>query len=181
MGGPRPSLCCATATVSTPTGGGDSPVPPSGEAGEGEEQRPSGPRSSHEGNPQGMTRESALRGSTTPVPLDEAHEGRTPERRTTAGSDQQMEETVADQPVRVPTAAKLTALMQQPSMLAVLQSLISQATAKAQEGQAHVASERIAQAEREAEEAKRELRQQELELEKIRGHQTILVAERAAQ
>ena len=87
----------------------------------------------------------------------------------------------AERPVRAPTAAELTALMQQPSMLAMLQSIISQAAAQAQEGQAHVASERIAQAECEAEEARKALRQQELELEKIRGHQASLVAERAAQ
>ena len=44
-------------------------------------------------------------------------------------------ERISQQPVRAPTAAELTVLMQQPSMVAVLQSLVAQATANVQSQQ----------------------------------------------
>ena len=75
----------------------------------------------------------------------------------------------SQEPVRAPTAAELTALMQQPSMVAVLQSLVAQATANVQSQQMQAAHERIAHAEREAEEARQEAQCRGMALEDLRS------------
>ena len=172
MGGPLPSLRKQASTVSTSGGEEGSPAPPRGEVGEdetiGRQSRRLGRQSRspvQEGALQGVARETATgSGSQT----DEARQGASPPVPSEpAGGDQMMtdagppEPAQPEQPVRAPTAAELTALMQQPDMMAVLQAMVAQAAATAKDDKAREAKERVAQAEKEAEAARQELRQQE--------------------
>ena len=172
-------------TVSTSRGGGDSPTPPRGEVGEDETTGRKSRSPVEEGALQGVARETAMQGGSQ---MEEAREGASPPVPSEpVGGDQMMtdagprEPAQPEQPGRAPTAAELTALMQQPDMLAVLRTMVEQAAATEKDRKAQEAAERVAQAEREAEAARRELRQQELALEELRSRQAELEAKRQAQ
>ena len=169
--------------MSTKGDKGGSPTSPRREAGETEEV----PAREGQGIPPPRDgQEDVVHEGTTAVGVSSspAREGRRMESWADV-EDQPMEEAEepkpvreSQEPVRAPTAAELTALMQQPSMVAVLQSLVAQATANVQSQQMQAAHERIAHAEREAEEARREAQCRGMALEDLRSRQAAREAAR---